>query len=219
MVHGVVMPDRSITALPRVHAREAALPSEAVPDGTKGRILAAGLRLFAQLGFHGTSIRDIGAAVGLQPGNLYLHFASKAPLLAELVRLGHEMHHRLLRRALIAGSANPVEQVKAIVRAHVRAHAEYPMLAYVANYEAHALSPELAAPALCLRKESLAIFQEVVERGVAAGAFREQSIFLATSAISGMGVRVASWYRPDMGVGVDELADSYAEFAIRILRP
>lgn len=200
-------------------AGEATLPPETLPAGTKGRILIAALRLFATRGFHGTSIRDIGDEVGLKAGNLYLHFASKEHLLAELVRLGHEAHHRMLRRALISGSADPIGQVRAIVRAHVRAHAEYPMLVYVANYEAHVLSPELLEPALMLRRESMAICLDVVQRGIDEGVFHVPSAFLATAAISGMGVRVASWYRPDLGISVDELTETYAEFAIRILRP
>ncbi|WP_428265193.1 TetR/AcrR family transcriptional regulator [Haliangium sp.] len=207
-----------ITSLPRLQAEEAALP-DPIPDGSKGRILVAALRLFAKQGFHGTSIRAIGAELGLKAGNLYLYFESKEKLLAELVRLGHEAHHRRLRRALISGSADPIEQVKAIVRAHVRVHAEYPMLAYVANYEAHALSPELIEPSLVLRRESVAIFTEVVQRGIDQGIFHVSSIFLATTAISGMGMRVASWYRPDLGIDIAELAETYAQFAIRILQP
>ncbi|GAB4528867.1 MAG: TetR/AcrR family transcriptional regulator [Haliangiales bacterium] len=195
------------------------MPAESVPDGTKGRILTAGLRLFAKRGFYGTSIRAIGAEVGLEPGNLYRHYASKEHLLAELVRIGHELHQRLLRRALIADSADPITQLRAIVRAHVRAHAEYPMLVYVANYEAHVLSPELVEPSLILRRESMAILHEVVQRGIDEGVFRVSSLFLATAAISGMGVRVASWYRPDLGISIDEVTDHYAEFALRILQP
>ena len=35
-------------------------------DGTRGRILLAGLALFAEHGFHGTSIRDIAAGADVQ---------------------------------------------------------------------------------------------------------------------------------------------------------
>jgi AcrR family transcriptional regulator len=196
------------------------LPPEAVPEGTKGRILEAALQLFAERGFHGTSIRDIGAAVGLRAANLYLYFPSKEHLLAELVRLGYEIHHRFLRRALIMGAGNgTVEQVKSVVRAHVRAHAEYPALVSVANYESRALPPELLEPAMVFRRDSIAIVAEVVQRGVDEGIFEVASPLLATAAISAMGVRVASWYRPDSGFSVDEIAESYAEYAIRLLTP
>src|SRR4051794_17192846 len=50
---------------------------------TKERLLDAGVRLFAEGGFRGTTVGDIEAAVGLQPrrGALYRHFPSKEALL------------------------------------------------------------------------------------------------------------------------------------------
>jgi AcrR family transcriptional regulator len=205
---------------PLPQSEERGLPPEAVPEGTKGRILEAALQLFAERGFHGSSIRDIGAAVGLRAANLYLYFPSKEHLLAELVRLGHEVHHRYLRRALIMGAGSgPVEQVKSVVRAHVRAHAQYPALVSVANHEARALPPELLEPALVFRHDSIAIVTEVVQRGVDEGLFAVTSTWLATAAISAMGMRVASWYRPDAGFSIDDIAENYAEFAIRLLTP
>ena len=45
--------------------------------------MVAALRLFAERGYHGTSVGDIEAAAGLSPrsGALYKHFASKAAVL------------------------------------------------------------------------------------------------------------------------------------------
>ena len=196
------------------------LPPEAVPEGTKGRILGAALRLFADVGFHGSSIRDIGAAVGLRAANLYLYYPSKEHLLAELVRLGYEVHHRALRRALVSGaSGGPEEQVRSVVRAHVRIHAQYPMLAQVANHEARALPAELIEPSMVLRNDSIAIVTDVIQRGVDGGVFAVGSPWLATAAIGGMGMRVASWYRPELGISLDQVADTYAEYAVRLLTP
>jgi AcrR family transcriptional regulator len=207
-------------ANPTPMTADVGLPPEAVPEGTKGRILGAALQLFATRGFHGTSIRDIGGAVGLRAANLYLYYPSKEHLLAELVRLGHEVHHRYLRRALILGSGSgPVEQVKSVVRAHVRAHGEHPALVSVAVHEARALPPELLEPALVFRRDSFAIFTEVVQRDVEEGVFDVLSPELATAAISAMGVRVPSWYGPDCGFTIEEIAETYAEFAIRLLTP
>lgn len=202
-------------AAPRLLSTEPLLPADVVRPGTHGRILEAALGLFAQRGFHGTSIRDLGVEVGLKAANLYLHFESKEHLLAELVTLGHRAHHRRLRQALMLGATDVVEQLRAVVRAHVRAHAEFPMLATVANTEMHALSPELVAPALALRGESEALLSDLIERGLGEGVFHVPSAWLATSAIGAMGMRVAAWYRPE--VDLDELADTYAEFAVRLL--
>lgn len=50
-------------------------------------LLKAGLRLFAEKGFEGISVKDIEAEVGLAPGrgSFYRHFESKEALLAGIV--------------------------------------------------------------------------------------------------------------------------------------
>ncbi|ADB33078.1 transcriptional regulator, TetR family [Kribbella flavida DSM 17836] len=58
------------------------------PDGgTRERLLAAGLRLFAERGFDAVRVGDIEQAAGLVPrrGAMYRHFKSKEALLAAAV--------------------------------------------------------------------------------------------------------------------------------------
>jgi AcrR family transcriptional regulator len=203
--------------VPRILAELPQMPPQAVRDGTAGRILAAGLLLFARKGYHGTSIRDIGDELELKPANLYAYFKSKEHLLAELVRIGHEEHHTQLRRALIESPTGPVEQLRSLVRAHVRTHAEYAMLSTVANTEMHVLSADLAEPARVLRTQSEAMFQEVVKRGIEQGAFHPPHPWVTLAAIGGMGMRVAAWYRPGFELSPDEVADVHAELATRML--
>lgn len=202
---------------PRILTEEVRLPSGSLPPGTAGRILQVGLTLFARNGFYGTSIRDIGRELELKPANLYDHFPSKEHLLAELVRLGHDEHLGAMRRALVDAEAGPVGQIQALVRAHVRLHAEYAMLAVVANNEMHALSPELVAPALALRQQAEGLLMDVAARGVEDGVFDTPDVFLAVAAIGGMGMRVAHWYRVKRDLSIDQLTQVYAEFALRIL--
>jgi AcrR family transcriptional regulator len=55
---------------------------------TRQRLLAEGMRLFAERGFRATGVGDIEAAAGLQPrrGGGYKHFPSKQALLEAAVR-------------------------------------------------------------------------------------------------------------------------------------
>jgi len=52
------------------------------PDSRRAQILEHAAHLFGTRGFDRTSIRDIAAAVGMLPGSVYYHFASKEALLA-----------------------------------------------------------------------------------------------------------------------------------------
>ena len=53
--------------------------------GTKEKILAKSLELFASKGFKGTTVRDIASAVGLRQGALYNHFKNKDAILMALI--------------------------------------------------------------------------------------------------------------------------------------
>ncbi|MFJ2814452.1 TetR/AcrR family transcriptional regulator [Streptomyces sp. NPDC087294] len=64
------------------------------------QILKEAARLFAERGFHGVGVDEIGAAVGISGPGLYRHFAGKDAMLAELLvgisgRLLTGARHRL----------------------------------------------------------------------------------------------------------------------------
>lgn len=53
-------------------------------------ILLAGLNLFIQKGYSGTTIKNIASAVGMSVGLLFHYFESKEELYVELIKLGIE---------------------------------------------------------------------------------------------------------------------------------
>lgn len=201
----------------RLRAVEARLPEGMTPPGTRGRILRAGLRTFAELGFYGASIRDIAAEAGVNSATLYAHYPSKEHILAALVLHGHEELHRRLQEALVRAGSGPAAQLAALVRAHASVHTEYPLLALVTNSELHALSPEQALAAVALREQSRTLLLQVLGHGIDAGVFRVQDPVLAALAISGMGMRIATWFGPDVPYTAAQVADAHVEMALRMV--
>src|SRR6266480_2957844 len=84
----------------------------------KSELTRQAARLFAQKGYHGTSIGDLAEALGVQKGSLYAHIESKADLLWEVARDGAAAFHA-------APEEGPViERIRATLRAHLRVVAE-----------------------------------------------------------------------------------------------
>src|SRR3954453_11858765 len=54
----------------------------------KSELTRQAARLFAEKGYHGTSIGDLAQAMGVQKGSLYAHIDAKADLLWEVARDG-----------------------------------------------------------------------------------------------------------------------------------
>jgi AcrR family transcriptional regulator len=82
------------------------------------QILATAAGLFANRGFHGVSVAELGAACGISGPALYKHFPSKDAMLAEmLVSISEE----LLRvgRERSAGEQDPDRALSALIDWHV----------------------------------------------------------------------------------------------------
>jgi TetR/AcrR family transcriptional regulator, cholesterol catabolism regulator len=74
-------------------------------------------RLFAEKGYHGTSIGDLAAAMGVQKGSLYAHIASKQELLWTIASDGAEAFHAALDG--VPEDAPAVERIRLALRAHL----------------------------------------------------------------------------------------------------
>lgn len=192
------------------------LPGVTQSEGSE-RVLGAALKLFAERGYAGASVRDVAAVAGVKPATLYAHFPSKEHILAELCRIGHQEQYRSVRTAVLASGGDPRDQIVAYVHAHVAFHTTYPMLAVVSNSELHALSEDLGAATFVLRRESEGLLLEIIKRGVQTGTFNVIDPWLAVAAIGGMGLRVAYWFSPAYKLGAEQVAAGYAEFALRLL--
>ncbi len=81
-------------------------------------MLDAAARSFARQGYHGTSIRDIAADVGVQPSSLYYFFRSKDDLFEAVYQKGMEEMQSSVEAA-IATSDDPWTRLERAAMAHL----------------------------------------------------------------------------------------------------
>ncbi len=75
-------------------------------------------RMFASYGYHGVSIEDLGASVGISGPAVYKHFASKDALLAALlVGISEDLLEN--GRVEVAGARSPGEALERLVDKHL----------------------------------------------------------------------------------------------------
>lgn len=212
------------------------LPPRLATRGTLGRLRVAAVHLFAERGYHGVSVREIVAAVGVKPSSLYAHYRSKEAMFSQLVLAAHEEIRDRQRQALLTAPPDPADQVRAIVRAHVAFHAHFPLLATIGDNDLHVLTGESLQRVTNVRKEAVDLLKAVVDRGCEIGTFKCREPWLAVAAIAGIGIRVAAWYRPpgyqtDDSEGyaeqvrtwmpqfnIDTITDTFADYALCLLR-
>jgi TetR/AcrR family transcriptional regulator, cholesterol catabolism regulator len=79
-------------------------------------------RLFAEKGYHGTSIGDLAEAMGVQKGSLYAHISSKQDLLHETMIEGARAFHAGLD--VIPEEASATEKIRLALRSHLQVVAD-----------------------------------------------------------------------------------------------
>ncbi|MBP8535132.1 TetR/AcrR family transcriptional regulator [Streptomyces sp. MK37H] len=98
------------------------MSTQAPAPSRREQILKEAARLFAERGFHGVGVDEIGAAVGISGPGLYRHFPGKEAMLAELL-VG--ISGRLLtggkRRAAEGEGAGraPAEVLDSLIEGHI----------------------------------------------------------------------------------------------------
>ena len=84
---------------------------------TRDRLAVAAARMFAERGYHGTSINDLAAALGLHKSSLYAHINHKADLLADITLTGAAAFHAALDA--LPDEAPAGERLELALRAHL----------------------------------------------------------------------------------------------------
>jgi AcrR family transcriptional regulator len=183
-------------------------------DRRQAEVVAIAARVFAERGFHATSMQDLVAATGLKPGGLYHYIGSKDAL---LVTICDELMEPILAGVReIAGSASPADvQLREIVRAwmrHVEAHRDH-MLVF--QQERHVL--EHGPPWRKVRrqrKDFEELLGEVLQRGEREGCFDFADRDLALKALLGMVNHTAQWFRPRGRLSAEQIADGYVDLLL-----
>ncbi|WP_199549848.1 TetR/AcrR family transcriptional regulator [Streptomyces sp. N35] len=83
------------------------------------QILKEAARLFAERGFHGVGVDEIGAAVGISGPGLYRHFAGKDAMLAELLVGISEQLLTGGKRRVAEVEGTPAELLDSLIEGHI----------------------------------------------------------------------------------------------------
>lgn len=168
-------------------------------------------RLFAERGYHGTSIGDLAKALGVQKGSLYAHIESKQDLLYEAMRDGARAFHAALDE--IPDDLRVTDRIRLALRAHLRVVAEQLDVATVFVREWRYLEGERAADFLAERRRYEERFRTLFREGRERGELRtdlddQAAVLLVLSAANW----AYTWLPP--AADTDELADRF--FAILV---
>jgi AcrR family transcriptional regulator len=184
---------------------------------TPATVRDAATTLFAEKGYHGTALSEVAARLRIRTPSLYNHMSSKQQLLETIV--GRTLDDVLADfEAAVAGVDDPAERLRRATRVYALRHATHRREALVVNRDTTSLPEPGLTTMRERRRDHERAVRAIITDGAERGLFNVGNPGLASFAILEMSVSIARWFREDGPLIAQEVADEYAEFALRIVR-
>lgn len=195
---------------PRRRGRPPASDNDA--GDTRRKIIEAATELFAEKGFHGTGVAEIGQRADVQRGALYYHIKSKEELLWEVLR-DYVIALLVGAEEIAASESDPPAQLRALIGNHVTLIVRYQREVMIQLRDGGALTGDRAAELQELRDQVQRCWQDVLDDGCAAGAFNSAD-HVVTNSLLGMVNMVCFWYRPSGDRTPEEIAEMLSNMTL-----
>jgi TetR/AcrR family transcriptional regulator, cholesterol catabolism regulator len=181
---------------------------------THSDVVDAAGRLFAERGYHGTSMRDLGKELGLLGSSLYSHVDSKQDLLVEVVEEGARLFEASAEHAKNTHGTTR-DRLAALITGHVSVVLDNVDVARTFLNEARMLDAKHRDRVLKVRDHYEGVFRSVLSDGVRDGSFRSD-IDPKTASIYILSVLNAleRWYDPAGPLNRDELIGEVQHFVV-----
>ncbi len=187
------------------------------PKGRERReqLLRTAAGLFAERGYHPTSVSDIVTAMGVGKGVFYWYFASKDELMTEILRSSsRELRRR--QQAAISGVDDPLDRIEMGIRASLAWFKEHRDYFAIIQFAA---ADEVFAPVLARNDDvALADTTRHISEAVVAKSIADLDPVMLAHAIHGVVGRLARDFLIDRDEPVDTVADLAVAFTLRGLR-
>ncbi|WP_026117387.1 TetR/AcrR family transcriptional regulator [Nocardiopsis alkaliphila] len=173
-------------------------------------------RVFNERGYDGTSMEDLARALGVTKSAIYHHVTGKAELLRRSLEVAMDALFAVTREdAATTGPA--IDRLEHVMRGSVRVLVEE--LPHVTLLLRVRGNTEVEKRALERRRRFDHLIADLVREGVVDGDIRSDvDPAIASRLLFGMVNSIVEWYKPDRGLGTQEVADALAHIAFEGMR-
>ena len=135
------------------------------------RILEASVKVFADHGFHQSTVSQIAKKAGVADGTIYLYFKNKEDILVQIFNYKTKQIFERFRE--VVGSAdNPIEKLRNLIRRHLQEFQQDRNLAVVYLAETRQINRVMEDQIKIMSKMYFDLVAEILEQGQQNGNFR-----------------------------------------------
>jgi TetR/AcrR family transcriptional regulator, cholesterol catabolism regulator len=178
--------------------------------------LQSALDSFLELGYHGTSVRDIARRAGLSVPGLYHHYPRKEDLLVAVMDLTMNDFYARCAAARAEGE-DATSRFRLLVECFALYHAYRHQLSFIGASEMRSLEPAQRRRIADIRTTCQRMVTDEVVAMELEGLLRSEVPDDAARAVVTMLVGIHNWYRPDGPLPPEEIARRYVDHALALV--
>ncbi|HEY7876726.1 MAG TPA: TetR/AcrR family transcriptional regulator [Gemmatimonadaceae bacterium] len=170
-------------------------------------LLAAAARVFAERGYHQTSMRHLAGAAGISLAGVYYYVQSKEELLFLIQSRNFEAVILGMREAL-EGVSDPIERISRFIDNHLDYFAAHMAEMKVLSHEAGALTGEFLQTVNDMKREYTRALMDVLSDVERVHGPAHANRRVAAYSLFGMMNWIYNWYDPLGDLGVELLSQN-----------
>jgi AcrR family transcriptional regulator len=174
--------------------------------------------LFQERGYAATSMRDMAQALGIEAASLYSHIKSKEEILQNVCFRMARQFFASQEEALAKAPNDPVEQLSAVIIAHIKVITEDTSASAVFFSEWRHLSEPYHTELQAMRRKYEGVFQKILDKGIANGKIIELNTRFAVFTILSALNWTHNWYKPSGPQTPEQIGRNLADTILNGLR-
>lgn len=180
------------------------------------RILEAAVSVFAQSGFHESTISQIAKAAGVADGTIYLYFKNKDDILVHFFNYKTRQVFARFREE-VDNARKAVDKLRNLIRRHLEEFQKDRYMAVLYQSETHRINRLAEEQIHEMHKMYLDLIAEIVEQGQVEGAVRRDLYvgLVKRYIIGGVDEVINTWLHSEGKYDLTSMADPLVDLFIR----
>ncbi|WP_077213434.1 TetR/AcrR family transcriptional regulator [Bacillus dakarensis] len=182
----------------------------------KAEILRSAATVFAEKGYHGTTMEEVAAKLLMTKGSMYYYFKNKDDLLFHCNKMVMDISIQTIQD-IIDSDQSPTEKLEKAIKAHIKFATSEKSMFMVMDKPNQNFLDDYLPEILELRSQYDKCFDQILVEGIEKDEFDKVDTKMIRMIILGALNWIQQWYKPEGQLSGEEISEAFAAYLLKMV--
>lgn len=182
----------------------------------KAEILRSAATVFAEKGYHGTTMEEVAAKLLMTKGSMYYYFKNKDDLLFHCNKMVMDISIQTIQE-IIDSDQSPTEKLENAIKAHIKFATSEKSMFMVMDKPNQNFLDDYLPEILELRSKYDKCFDQILVEGIKKDEFEQVDTKMIRMIILGALNWIQQWYKPEGQLSGEEISEAFAAYLLKMV--